>query len=138
MLPGEIHDFLTENPVSFIATLDGNQPRVRAFVPVLFEDGCIYFTTAATKETYKQISKNPNIELCTCTQDFRRMLRITGRVEVSDDLKKKQRLIEERDYLKGWVADDPNFKLLRLSHGKAHFWTIDMNLMESEIPRIEF
>jgi len=138
MLNNEVQAFLRENPVCFIATLEGNQPRVRAFLTVQFEDGCIYFTTAASKDTYQQLSKNPNVELCYCTQNFKRMLRIAGKIEVVDDQEKKQKLIDERDYLKGWGAGDPNYILLRLSHGKARFWTIENNLREREIPVIEF
>ncbi|MDH4162551.1 MAG: hypothetical protein OEW15_07655 [Nitrospirota bacterium] len=48
--------------------------------------------------------------------------------------------MNERDYLKPFKdrANDPGFKLLRLSHGKAHFWTIEQNMKEREIPVIEF
>lgn len=37
--------FVQENPVCFIATADGDQPRVRGFLTVLFNDKKIYFTT---------------------------------------------------------------------------------------------
>ena len=138
MLANEVQAFLQENPVCFIATVEGNQPRVRAFVEVLFGDGCIYFTTAASKGVYQQLAKNPKVELCSCTQNFQSMLRITGTIEVIDDQEKKVKLIDERDYLKSWKASDPNYILLRLSHGKARFWTLANNLREREIPVIEF
>lgn len=132
--------FVQENPVCFIATTDGDQPRVRGFLTVLFNDGKIYFTTGAMKNVYRQLSANPNIELCYCSKDFRKMLRITGKIEIVDDREKKQQLLNERDYLKsfGGKVDDPRFILLRLSHGKARFWTIQQNMRESEIPVIEF
>jgi len=38
----------------------------------------------------------------------------------------------------GGKVDDPRFILLRMSHGKAHFWTIEKNMRENEIPVIEF
>jgi pyridoxamine 5'-phosphate oxidase len=132
--------FVKENPVCFIATSDGDQPRVRGFLTVLFNDGKLYFTTGTMKSVYGQLSANPNIELCYCSRDFRTMLRVSGKIEMIDDREKKQQLLNERDYLKhfGGKVDDPRFILLRLSHGKARFWTIQQNMRESEIPVIEF
>ncbi len=136
----KVFKFVQENPVCFIATMDGDQPRVRGFLTVLFNDGNLYFTTGTMKNVYAQLSKNPKIELCYCSRDFRKMLRIAGKIEIIDDREKKQQLLNERDYLKsfGGKVDDPRFILLRLSHGKAHFWTIEQNMREREIPRIEF
>lgn len=136
----DVLTFVKENPVCFIATMDGDQPRIRAFLTVLFEDEKIYFTTGATKSVFKQLSKNQKIELCYCSRDFRKMMRITGKIEIIDDREKKQRLLDERDYLKmfGGRADDPRFILLRLSHGKARFWTIENNMKEDQIEVIGF
>ena len=100
----------------------------------------IYFTTGATKKVYKQIQKNPKVELCYLSRDFGKMLRVSGEIEVIDDRKKKQKLLDERDYLKSLKgnADDPVFILLRLSHGIARFWTLEQNMKENEIQPIEF
>ena len=130
--------FAEENPVCKLATMDGDQPRVRAFLTVTFGDGIIYFSTAATKDIYRQISENPKVELCYCSGDFSRMLRIAGEIEVVDDREKKQKLIDERDYLKGFTADDPLFILLRLPHGSARFWSVQDNTKESALQVIEF
>ncbi len=136
----EVLKFVRENPVCFIATIDGDQPRVRGFLSVLFDDGNIYFTTGTMKSVYAQLRRNPNIELCYCSHDFRTMLRIAGPVEIIDDREKKQQLLNERDYLKsfGGRVDDPRFILLRLSRGKARFWTLAQNMRENEIPVIDF
>lgn len=140
MLTDEILKFVQDNPACFIATMDGDQPRVRGFLAILFEDGNIYFTTGTMKRVYDQLVKNPKVELIFSTPDFRKTLRISGKIEIVDDLPKKQRLVNERDYLKPFKdkANDPSFILLRLSHGKAFFWTMDMNMREREIPVIEF
>lgn len=132
--------FVQENPACFIATIDGDQPRVRGFLTVLFNDGKLYFTTGPMKSVYRQLTANPNVELCYCSQDFRTMLRIAGKIEFIEDREKKQQLPNERDYLKCFNGnvDDPRVILLRLSHGKARFWTIQQNMRESEIPVIEF
>ncbi len=133
----DVIDFVRENPVCTLATADGEQPRARGFLSVLFDDGKIYFTTAATKGVWKQISENPRVELCYLTPDFSRMLRITGEIEEVDDREKKRKLIEERDYLKRFSAGDPVFKLLRLKSGKARFWTIADNMKEDGLEMAE-
>lgn len=68
------------------------------------------------------------------------MLRITGEIEIIDDKVKKRKLLDERDYLKGFGSDvnNPMFILLCLSHGVARFWTLANNLKESEIEEINF
>jgi uncharacterized pyridoxamine 5'-phosphate oxidase family protein len=130
--------FAKENPVCTIATMDGDQPRVRAFLTVLFDDEKIYFTSSLTKNVGKQITVNPKVELCYLSQDFTKMMRITGEIDIIDDREKKQKLINERDYLKGFKAEDPHFMLLRLTHGRARFWTIENNTREDDIKVIEF
>jgi len=140
MLYQEVLAFVQENPVCFISTIEGDQPRVRGFLTVLFNDGKLYFTTGTMKNVYAQLSKNPNVELCYCSKDFGKMLRIAGTIEIIDDREKKQQLLNERDYLKsfGGKSGDPRFILLRLSHGQARFWTIQQNMRERDIPVIEF
>lgn len=134
----DVLKFVGDNPVCSVATMDGDQPRVRVFLTVLFEDGKIYFTTGAMKSVYRQIARNRKVELCYCSGDFGRMLRITGEFEIVDDRARKQKLIDERDYLKGFSADDSAFILLRLPHGKARFWTIADNLGEDGVEAIDF
>ncbi len=132
--------FVQENPACFIATIDGDQPRVRGFLTVLFNDEKLYFTTGPMKSVYRQLTANPNVELCYCSRDFLTMLRIAGKIEIIEDREKKQQLLNERDYLKCFNGnvDDPRVTLLRLSHGKARFWTLRQNMRENEIPVIEF
>jgi pyridoxamine 5'-phosphate oxidase len=133
----DVLSFIKENPVCAIATVEGDQPRVRWFLSLLFDDGKIYFTTGATKSVWKQMAANPKVELCYIAPNFSRMLRITGVIEEVDDKAKKQKLIETQDYLKGFSADDPIYKLLRVVRGKARFWTMTDNLRESELKTVE-
>lgn len=128
--------FAMQNPVCAVATMDGDQPRVRMFLSVFFGDNRIYFSTGAAKNVFKQICENPKVELCYYSDG--RMMRITGEFEVVDDREKKRKLIEEKDYLKGLSEDDPVFKLLRLKSGKARFWSLENNLRENDIDSIDF
>jgi len=134
----DVLDFIKKNPVCTLATVDGDQPRVRGFFTIFFDDDRIYFTTGAPKEVYKQLVRNPKIELCYLTPGFGIMLRIAGTIEFVDDREKKQKLIKEKSYLKDFTADSPEFILLRLPHGTARFWTITDNMREKDAATIAF
>ncbi|MHB9095251.1 MAG: pyridoxamine 5'-phosphate oxidase family protein, partial [Eubacteriales bacterium] len=69
-----------------IATIDGDQPRVRAMVPLWLKEDGIYFTTAASKDLFSQISANPKVEVCFFTLDPLKHLRLTGVAEIVNDL----------------------------------------------------
>ncbi len=134
----DVVDFIKKNPVCTFATVDGVQPRVRGFFTIFFDDEAIYFTTGSPKDVYKQLIKNPKVELCYLTPGFGIMLRISGTIEFVDDREKKQKLIEEKSYLKDFTADSPEFILLRLPHGTARFWSITDNMREKDVKAIAF
>ena len=133
----DVLDFVKKNPVCTLATIDKDQPRVRAFTTAFLDD-TIYFTTGRPKDVHAQLVKNPRVEVCYCTPGFGTMLRIAGELEFVDDPAKKQRLIDEKPYLRNFTADSPEFVLLRLPHGTARFWTIADNMQEKRAKAIEF
>ncbi|MBI5230814.1 MAG: pyridoxamine 5'-phosphate oxidase family protein [Coriobacteriales bacterium] len=135
----DIVGFVRDMPFT-LATVDGDQPHVRACLTVMFDDGLIHFTTTAAKGLGSQLRRNPKAELCYLAPDFSRMLRITTELEEVDDRPKKQFLCETRDYLKAAraTADDPDFMRMRVTHGSAWFWTLADNLNERNLERIEF
>ena len=60
----EVFDFLKKAGIFYIATMDGDQPRVRPFGAVdVFEDK-LYIQTGKVKDVSKQIQKNPKVEIC--------------------------------------------------------------------------
>ena len=136
-MPKEILEFIQQNPICTFATTEDDQPRVRAFLSNII-DNKIYFTSSTDKSVGKQILQNPKVELCYLTSDFSKMLRITTTIVLVDDKKMKQDFIDDREYLKGFSADDPSFLLLTLSHSTAKFWTLGDNMKESEIEEVLF
>ncbi len=73
----KVVDFLTANPIFHLATMDGNQPRVRPFGFQMVVDGRLYFITGAEKKVCKQLQANPKFELCACN-DKGEWLRLTA------------------------------------------------------------
>ena len=60
----EVYDFLKECGVFFLATEDGEQPRVRPFGAINVYEGKLYIQTGKIKNVSKQMQDNPNVELC--------------------------------------------------------------------------
>ena len=59
-----ILDFLKEAQTYYLATVDGDQPRVRPFGTVNLFDGKLCIQTGRSKDVAKQILANPKVELC--------------------------------------------------------------------------
>ncbi|MGB7000481.1 MAG: pyridoxamine 5'-phosphate oxidase family protein [Halobacteriota archaeon] len=136
--------FANENPVCYIATVDGAQPRVRGFLMWFADENGFYFHTGATKDVCKQLKSNPKVEVCFYAigdPQTAKMMRVAGEVERIDDIALKTRLLEERSFLKAIATggpEDPLLVLFRVYNGEAHFWSMEDNMRESEIERITF
>ena len=63
----EVYEFLKKCGSYFIATIDGDQPRVRPFGTLLIFENKLYIQTGKVKNVAKQIMKNPKIEICAVT-----------------------------------------------------------------------
>ena len=116
----EVINFLKENSLIYLATsgLDGNA-KVR---PILFyfeEDGKPYFCTANTKPMFKELDANPNCEIVVATPEFV-WLRIAGKVEFTDSIELKQKVIDSNELVKALyeTGENPTFEVFTIS-GKA-------------------
>jgi uncharacterized pyridoxamine 5'-phosphate oxidase family protein len=136
-MPPEILEFISQNPVCTLATSEEGQPHVRGFLSNII-DGKLWFTSSTDKSVGRQLRANPNVELCYLSQDFSKMLRIRATMKAVDDRRVKQQLIDTRDYLAHFAADDPAFMLLSPVDGDAWFWTLADNLDEDAIERVPF
>jgi Uncharacterized conserved protein len=70
--------FLEANPVFQLATVEGDQPRVRPFGFHMVEDGRIYFITGEAKDVCRQLKANPKFELGVCDSEGK-WLRLRGK-----------------------------------------------------------
>ena len=117
-----ICDFLKECKVYYIATVDGDQPRVRPFATVnIFEDK-LYIQTGKSKNVFHQIHHNPKVELCGCLGD--KWIRIAGTL-VEDDRKEPQEtMLDAYPALKAaYHAGDGNTVVLYLKQATAVFYS---------------
>jgi len=140
----ECVEFATKNQLCYLATAEGEQPRVRPMALFFADNTGFYFETSSPKALYKQLKNNKKVEIAffapgAVVND--RVLRVTGEVEFVDDIQLKARVLKERPYLmqtgiKG--PEDPQLILFRVYKGEAYIWTMPYSLRESEIERIKF
>ncbi len=89
----KISDFLKETGIFFLATADGDQPKLRPLGAFLEVDGKIIFGVGGFKDVYKQMVKNPLVEIAACKPDGH-WLRYTGRAVFETDGKYAEQMIK--------------------------------------------
>jgi uncharacterized pyridoxamine 5'-phosphate oxidase family protein len=65
----KIVEELKKTGVFYLATVEGDLPRVRPFGAIAEIEGKAYTCTNNTKDVYAQLMKNPNAELCGMEKD---------------------------------------------------------------------
>lgn len=118
--------FANDNPISYMATIENTQPRVRAMLLWYADDTGFYYQTADTKELYPQLRANPKTEICFYKQKdmVDVMLRVTGDVEFLDDNELREKVFKSRPFLRnlGYSSDSKDLLLFRIAHGEAYFF----------------
>jgi uncharacterized pyridoxamine 5'-phosphate oxidase family protein len=119
----EVHDFIKSCGFYFLATTEGDQPRVRPFGTLVIFKGKIYFQTGKSKNVSKQISSNPKIEIC-AYDGKEKWIRVQA-VAVNDDSREvKQFMLDTYPQLQGrYSPDDDNTQVLYLRDGKATLYS---------------
>jgi uncharacterized pyridoxamine 5'-phosphate oxidase family protein len=134
MTKGEILEFINKNPVFFLATQDGNQPRVRGMMVVEANENGILFTTGKPKDLYNQLSNNQLVELCFYNATENKQIRISGKAELTEKLEVKKRVVEKFPFLKPLVEKE-GYDILApyyIREAKALVWTMEANLAPKE------
>lgn len=117
----EVYDFLKKCDTYFLATVEGDQPHVRAFGTVdIFEDK-LYIQTGKKKDVFQQIMKNPKIEIC-AFDGKADWLRVTATAVNDDRVAPKAHLLDQYPHLKAmYSAEDGNTAVLYLRDATANF-----------------
>ncbi|WP_024345009.1 pyridoxamine 5'-phosphate oxidase family protein [Lacrimispora indolis] len=114
----EVYDFLKKCETYYIATMDGDQPRVRPFGTVdIFEDK-LYIQTGKIKNVSKQIHANPKIEICGMADG--KWIRIEALAIEDDRIEARQHMLDTYpSLLKMYAADDGNTEVFYLKDATA-------------------
>lgn len=112
--------FLDEVHTYYLATVEGNQPRVRAFGTALLYNGKLYIQTGKVKDVSKQIDANPKVEICAFKGG--KWLRIAGELVNDDNRDVKVAMLEKMPSLKAmYDPDDGNMQMLYFKDATATF-----------------
>ena len=112
--------FLDEVQTYYLATVEGDQPRVRAFGTSLLFDGKLYIQTGKVKEVSKQIAANPKVEICAFNGE--KWLRLTGELVNDDNHDAKVAMREKMPAPSAmYSADDDNMQMLYITNATATF-----------------
>jgi len=134
MRKDEIFQLMNENPVLHLATVDGDQPRVRGMLLFRADEEGIIFHTASTKDVFAQIQKNPKVELC--FQGNGSQIRVTGVLELIEDVALREEIYNHptRTFLQAWTENgiDDLLQVFILKNGTAVEWAMDKNFDEKK------
>jgi len=118
----EVYEFMKKCGAYYLATMDGDQPRVRPFGTVLIFENKLYFQTAKAKNVSKQIKKNPKIEICGMSGD--RWVRVEAVAVEDDRIEVREKMLDAYPQLKSmYSADDGNNQVLYLRNATATFYS---------------
>ena len=114
----KVYDFLNDAETYYLATVDGDQPRVRPFGTVLLSDGKIYIQTGKSKDVSKQLAANPKAEICAFKNG--EWIRVAGELVNDDSRDVKVAMLEKMPQLSGmYSADDDNMQMLYFKNATA-------------------
>lgn len=117
-------NFLKQCGVYFIATTEGDQPRVRPFGTAAIFENKLYIQTGKRKNVAKQMMANPKIEICAYDESKGQWLRIEAVVVADERIEVKQYMLDQYPSLKTmYSADDDNTFVLYLQNVTATFYS---------------
>ena len=118
----DVEAYLKECGAFFIATADGDQPRVRPFGVSEIIDGRLYIMTGKVKDVYKQIDKNGKFEICALKASGSEWMRLSGTLVNDETLAVKEEFLNRNESLKSmYKADDDNMAVLQVTKATARF-----------------
>lgn len=116
----EVYEFLKKVGTYYIATVEENQPRVRAFGTIDIFDGELTIQTGKVKEVSKQIHKNPKIEICAF--DGNTWLRLCAKAIEETRIEAAEHMLEQYPSLtKMYQPGDGNTEIFKLVEATATF-----------------
>ena len=114
----EVYEFLKACGTYYLATVEGDQPRVSPFGTIdIFEDK-LYIQTGKVKDVSKEMQANPKVEICAF--DGQKWIRVAGEVVRDDRVEPKKHMLDSYPNLKAlYRADDDNTEVLYLKNATA-------------------
>ena len=116
----EVWEFLKECGTYYLATVDGDQPRVRPFGTAEIFDGKLYIQTGKKKDCYRQIIEDPKVEVCAFKAG--KWLRIAGKLIPDERVEAKKDMLDKNPSLRAmYDENDDNTIVLYFEDAVAIF-----------------
>lgn len=116
----EVYEFLKKCGTYYLATVEGDQPRVRPFGTVDIFEGKLYIQTGKVKNVSKQMAANPKVEICAFGEG--KWVRVAATAVEDDRVEARQHMLDAYPSLQGmYKADDGNCQVLWLKDATATF-----------------
>ena len=116
----EVYDFLKKCGAYYLATVEGDQPRVRPFGTVDIYKDRLYIQTGLSKDVAKQMLANPKVELCAF--DGQSWLRVAATAVWDDDIAAQEHMLEGYPHLRAmYTPGDGNSAVFWLKDATATF-----------------
>ena len=115
-----VFDFLKKAEVYYLATVEGDQPRVRPFGTVNEFEGRLYIQTGRVKPTSRQLAANPKAEICAFTEGV--WLRISCELVEDDRTAPRRAMLDAYPDLRGmYDENDGNTQVFYMKNATATF-----------------
>ncbi|MCR5716428.1 MAG: pyridoxamine 5'-phosphate oxidase family protein [Lachnospiraceae bacterium] len=112
--------FLKDAGTYYLATCDGDQPRVRPFGTAHIFEGKLYLQTGKSKDVAKQILANPKVEICAMHDGD--WIRLSGTLQLDDRYEAKKSMLDAYPSLQSmYSADDDNTAVFCFTNASATF-----------------
>ena len=116
----KVCQFLKDAGTYYLATVEGDQPRVRPFGTAHIFENKLYIQTGKSKPVAKQLLANPKVELCAFKDGV--WLRVAGELAPDDRVEAKKSMLDAYPELRGmYDENDPNTAVFYFTHGEATF-----------------
>lgn len=116
----KVLDFLKKAETYYLATAEGDQPRVRPFGTIHEFEGKLYIQTGKVKDVSKQLHANPKAEICAFMNG--QWLRIACELIEDDRREARQSMLDAYPSLQGmYSVDDGNTEVFYLKNATATF-----------------
>ena len=116
----EVYDFLKKYGVYYLATVEGDQPRVRPFGALdIFEDK-LYFQTGKIKPVAHQLKANPKVELCAFDPESGAWIRVAAEAVLDERIEAQAHMLDGAPQLKTrYAPGDGNTEVYYLKNARA-------------------
>lgn len=112
--------FLKDAETYYLATVEGDQPKVRPFGTAHVFEGKLYIQTGKVKDVSKQLHQNPKAEICAFKNG--EWLRVSGKLIEDDRNEARQSMLDAYPSLqKMYKADDGNTEVFYFEEATAIF-----------------